>query len=170
MRLPRHQRRQPERQLRSGGIRRRARPALLGAQVSGTVALLVALSSCATGGEDNWNSTAVGDDKSIGALDLRSVLLVTDAEGAPARILGTFENTTSQPIELTISDDDEEIRLTVAEQGSIALDTTETLLRTSGDAPGARTTLVATTAEGSVDLLVPVVDGTLDPYRPYLPD
>jgi hypothetical protein len=65
------------------------------------VALVIAVSSCATGGEDNWNSTAVGDDKSIGALDLRSVLLVTGDEGAAARILGTFENNTDQPIDLT---------------------------------------------------------------------
>jgi hypothetical protein len=102
-------------------------------------------------------------------VELRSVLLVTDAEGEPARLLGTIENTGGQPVDVTISDADEETVLTVEAEGSVPLDTVETLLRTAGDAPGARTTLTAGTTEGDVDLLVPVVDGTLDPYRPYLP-
>ncbi|MBG6225288.1 hypothetical protein IWX63_001860 [Arthrobacter sp. CAN_A2] len=134
------------------------------------VAGLIALTGCATGGEDNWNSTAVGDDKSVGALDLRSVLLVAAEDGGPARLLGTLENNTDQPIEVTISDEDEETTLTVPGDGSIGLDTDETLLQSAGDAPGARTTLTATTDEGDVELLVPVVDGTLDPYEPYLPE
>ncbi|MDQ0735013.1 hypothetical protein [Arthrobacter agilis] len=138
----------------------------VGAALVGTALLLT---GCASGGEDHWNSTAVGDDKSIGAVELRSVLLVTDAEGEPARLLGTIENTGGQPVDVTISDADEETVLTVEAEGSVPLDTVETLLRTAGDAPGARTTLTAETTEGDVDLLVPVVDGTLDPYRPYLP-
>ncbi|BBE21336.1 hypothetical protein MN0502_02190 [Arthrobacter sp. MN05-02] len=131
---------------------------------------LALVAGCATGGQDNWNSTAVGDDKSVGALDLRSVLLVTDEEDSPARLLGTFENNGDQPVEVRISDEDEDVTVMVPAQGSVGLDTVETLLRTAGDAPGARTTLTATTDAGDVDLLVPVVDGTLDPYKPYLPD
>jgi hypothetical protein len=131
---------------------------------------MVLMTSCATGGEDNWNSTAVGDDKSVGELDLRSVLLVTNEEDAPARILGTFENNGSQDIDLIISDDDEDVTVTVPAQGSVGLDTLETFLQTAGDAPGARTSLTATTDAGDVELLVPVVDGTLDPYKPYLPE
>lgn len=136
--------------------------ALLGAGVA-------VMTGCATGGEDNWNSTAVGDDKSVGELDLRSVLLVTDEEGSPGRLLGTFENNGDQAIDLEISDDDEDVTVTVPAQASVGLDTLETLLETTGDAPGARTRLTATTAAGTVELLVPVVDGTLDPYEPYLP-
>ncbi|MHA7145303.1 hypothetical protein ACX80U_11350 [Arthrobacter sp. TmT3-37] len=134
------------------------------------IAAAIGLTSCASDGEDNWNSTAVGDDKSVGALDLRSVLLVASEENEAARILGTLENNSDQSVQVTISDADEETVLTVPEQGSLALDTNETVIRTAGDSPGARTTLTASTGEGAVDLLVPVVDGTLDPYRPYLPD
>lgn len=130
---------------------------------------VILMTGCATGGEDNWNSTAVGDDKSVGELDLRSVLLVTDEEGAPARILGTFENNGDQNIDVEISDDDEDVTVTVPAQGSVGLDTLETLLQSAGDAPGARTSLTATTDAGDVELLVPVVDGTLDPYKFYLP-
>jgi hypothetical protein len=132
-------------------------------------ATLLLLTGCATG-EDNWNSTAVGDDKSVGEVDLRSVLLVTHAEGEAARILGTLENHGDRAVEVRIGDDDETTVLTVPAQGSVPLDTVETLLRTAGDAPGARTPLTAATDAGDVDLLVPVVDGTLDPYQPYLPD
>ena len=139
-----------------------------GALILSALAVL-AMTGCATGGEDNWNSTAVGDDKSIGRVDLRSVLLVTSAQGEPARLLGTLENNADEPVDLTIKDADEEIILTIPAQGSIPLDTTKTLLSTAGDAPGARTTLTATTSEGDVELVVPVVDGTLDPYQPYLP-
>ncbi|MDN4611549.1 hypothetical protein [Arthrobacter burdickii] len=128
------------------------------------------VTGCATGGEDNWNSTAVGDDKSVGSIDLRSVLLVATDEGEPARLLGTFENDGDQPVNVTISDTDEETTLTIPAQGSLPLDTVDTRLGTAGDAPGARTTLTATTDLGEVELLVPVVDGTLDPYKPYLPD
>jgi hypothetical protein len=131
---------------------------------------LVLITGCATGGEDNWNSTAVGDDKSVGELDLRSVLLVTDEKNAPARILGTFENNGDQDIDVVISDNDEDVTVTVPAQGSVGLDTEETLLQTAGDTPGARTSLTATTDAGDVELLVPVVDGTLDPYKPYLPE
>lgn len=131
---------------------------------------LVLMTGCATGGEDNWNSTAVGDDKSVGDLNLRSVLLVTDREDSPARILGTFENNGDTDMDVVLSDDDEDVTVTVPAQGSVGLDTLETLLRTAGDAPGARTSLTATTDAGDVELLVPVVDGTFDPYKPYLPD
>jgi hypothetical protein len=131
---------------------------------------MVLMTGCAAGGEDNWNSTAVGDDKSVGEVDLRSVLLVTDNADAPARLLGTFENNGDQDVDVVISDDDEDVTVTVTAQGSVGLDTLETLLQTAGDAPGARTSLTATTDAGDVELLVPVVDGTLDPYKPYLPD
>lgn len=59
--------------------------------------------------------------------------------------------------------------MTVPAQGSVGLDTLETLLQSAGDAPGARTSLTATTNAGDVELLVSVVDGTLGPYKPYLP-
>lgn len=131
---------------------------------------LVLMTGCATGGEDNWNSTAVGDDESVGEIDLLSVLLVTDEEGNPARLLGTLENNGDQPVDVTISDDDEDVTVSVPAQGAAALDTLETFLQTAGDAPGARTSLTATTETGEVELLVPVVDGTLDPYKPYLPE
>ncbi|MHA7220326.1 hypothetical protein ACX80L_15740 [Arthrobacter sp. MDT1-48-3] len=131
---------------------------------------MVLITGCVAGGEDNWNSTAVGDDKSVGELDLRSVLLVTDNEDAPARLLGTFENNGDQDVDVVISDGDEDVTVTVTAQGSVGLDTVQTLLQTAGDAPGARTSLTATTDAGDVELLVPVVDGTLDPYKPYLPE
>jgi hypothetical protein len=81
----------------------------------------------------------------------------------PSRTTGT------NPVQVTIADDDEDIAITVPAQGSATLDALETLLQTAGDAPGARTSLTATTDAGEVDLLVAVVDGTLDPYQPYLP-
>ncbi|WP_105030445.1 hypothetical protein [Arthrobacter ruber] len=127
------------------------------------------ITGCATSEED-WNSTAVGDDKSVGDVDLRSVLLVTHEENEPARLLGTLENNGDEAVDVSISDADETTTLTIPAEGSIPLDTVATLLRTAGDAPGARTTLTATTEAGQVELLVPVVDGTLDPYKPYLPD
>ncbi|WP_104180713.1 hypothetical protein [Arthrobacter sp. B0490] len=140
------------------------------ARAGGLVATaMLVLTGCATGGEDNWNSTAVGDDKSVGEVDLRSVLLVTRDEGEPARLLGTLENNGDGAVDITISDSDEETTLTIPAQGSVPLDSVDTVLQTAGDAPGARTTLTATTDAGDVDLLVPVVDGTLDPYQPYLP-
>lgn len=153
--------------IRPGGNRLHRRRATVGAAVLGIAAALLA--GCATGGEDNWNSTAVGDDKSIGELNLRSVLLVTDKEGAPARLLGTFENDGDQAVDVRIGDEDESTTVTVPAQGSVGLDTLTTILQTAGDAPGARTRLTAATDTGDVDLLVPVVDGTLDPYKPYLP-
>lgn len=131
---------------------------------------LVLLTGCGPSAQEDRNSTVMGDDKSLGALNLRSVLLVTSEEGEPARILGTLVNDSKTPVEVTISDSDEKIALTVPAQGDYPMDTNTTLLDTAEDAPGARTTLTALTAEGSVELLVPVVDGTLDPYQPYLPD
>ncbi len=155
----------------AGAVRKPTHPTITTAGAGGLMAAtLLVLTGCATDGEDNWNSTAVGDDKSVGEVDLRSVLLVTEDEGERARILGTFENNGDEAVEVTISDDDETTVLTVPAEGSVPLDTVETVLRTAGDAPGARTSLTASTDAGDVDLLVPVVDGTLDPYQPYLPE
>lgn len=135
----------------------------------GCLAALTVLAGCSTGAEEDWNSTAVGDNGSVGDVELLSVLLVTQEEAGPARLLGTFVNNGGDPVEVTISDDNESVTVVVPADGDVPFDTVETLLQSAGDAPGARTMLTVSTHAGEVELSVPVVDGTLDPYRPYLP-
>ncbi|WP_146070787.1 hypothetical protein [Arthrobacter sp. B1805] len=103
-------------------------------------------------------------------MELLSVLLVSAGEGEPARLLGTLMNETDQPLEITLSDKDDNVIVTVAGNGQYPFDTNEAIFETAGDAPGANTTITVEADGETTDLVVPVVDGTLERYRPYLPE
>jgi hypothetical protein len=139
----------------------------------GTLASLMiamtALSSCSAPVEDDRDAIAVGEDGSVGSVKLRSFLLVASGESEPGRLLGTLDNESDQQLDVTISDSDDEVVVTVPANGEYPLDTNEVIFSTVGDAPGANTIITATVGGDTSDLTIPVLDGTLERYRPYLP-
>ncbi|THJ65463.1 hypothetical protein E8P82_11960 [Arthrobacter echini] len=128
------------------------------------------LTSCSSSDEDRTGAIAVGENGAVGSVNLLGVLLVAAAEGEPARLLGTLENESDQSVEVTITDDDDEVVITVEPDEQLSLLHNETIIDTADDAPGANTTITVATSDDTTDLLVPVLDGTLDQYRPYVPE
>ncbi|TKV26134.1 hypothetical protein FDK12_14330 [Arthrobacter sp. NamB2] len=132
--------------------------------------LATALVSCSAPAEEDQDAIAVGEDGSVGSVKLLSFLVVASGEGEPGRLLGTLDNESDQSLEVTISDSDEEVVVTVPANDQYPLDTNEAIFSTTGDAPGANTTITAATSEDETELVIPVRDGTLEQYRPYLPE
>lgn len=132
--------------------------------------LVLVGTGCSGPAEEDRDAIAVGEDGSVGSVKLLSVLLVSAEEGGPARLLGTLENETNQPLEVAFSDDDDNVVVTVAADGQYPFDTNEAIFETAGDAPGANTTITVEADGETTELVVPVVDGTLEQYRPYLPE
>lgn len=132
-----------------------------------TCALVTACSSPESVDQD---VSAVGENGSVGNIDLLSIVLVASAEGEPGRLLGTLENESTQSVEVIISDEDDSAVITVPAGDEYRFSDNEILFDTVADAPGATTTITAATAAGSTELLVPIHDGTLERFRPYLPN
>ncbi|WDF33151.1 hypothetical protein PTW37_15080 [Arthrobacter agilis] len=130
----------------------------------------LSLTGCYSAAEEDWDAIAVGEDGVVGSVELRSFLLVAEDEGRPGRLLGTLNNESAEPVDITITDDDDEVRITVPADSQYPLDTNEVIFETVDDAPGARTSITATTPDGTEALSIPVVDGTLERYEPYLPN
>ena len=128
---------------------------------SAHVSASLGLTGCYSAAEEDWDAIAVGEDGVVGSIELRSFLLVATEEGQPGRLLGTLNNESAEPVEVTISDDDDDVSITVPAEGQFPFDTNEVIFDTVGDAPGALTPITATTGEGTEELSIPVVDGTL---------
>ncbi len=138
--------------------------------VASVLLLVLVGAGCSSPAEEDRDAIAVGEDGKVGSVELLSVLLVSAGEGEPARLLGTLMNETDQPLEITLSDKDDNVIVTVAGNGQYPFDTNEAIFETAGDAPGANTTITVEADGETTDLVVPVVDGTLERYRPYLPE
>jgi hypothetical protein len=119
-------------------------------------------------GED-LEAVAVGVDGDVGQVEVRSLLIVSTAQSEPGRLLGTLSNTAGTEAQITMADNDEDLPLTIPPNGDITFDTEETLLESVAEPPGARVPVTVSSGGESAELLVPVVDGTLEQYRQYVP-
>lgn len=133
-----------------------------------TVIAALAMTGCSAP-EETRDAIATGEDGQVGVVELRSMLVVSAAEGEPGRLLGTLDNESSAAVEVMISDADDQVAVTVPANGQYPLDTNEEILGTVEEPPGALTEITLTTPSESTTLDVPVLDGTLDQYEPYLP-
>jgi len=127
--------------------------------------LAVLLAGCYEQDVEEKDPLAVGVDADVGP----SLLVVSAAVDEPGRLLGTFSNTLDDPAEVTIADADEEVSFTVDGGTDLGLDTSPVHLGSIAERPGARVPITVTVGSQSIELLAPVLDGSLDPYAPYLP-
>ncbi|MHA7240430.1 hypothetical protein [Arthrobacter sp. TMS1-12-1] len=134
-----------------------------------TLIATLAMTGC-SGPEESMDAIANGEDGQVGVVKLRSMLIVSADEGEPGRLLGTLDNESSAAVEVVISDSDDQVAVTVPPDGQYPLDTNEQLLGTVGEPPGSLTQITLATPSESTTLDVPVLDGTLDQFEPYLPD
>jgi len=134
-----------------------------------TLIAALAMTACSAP-EESRDAIANGEDGQVGVVKLRSMLIVSAEEGEPGRLLGTLDNESSAPVEVMISDSDDQVTVTVPANDQYPLDTNEEILSTVEEPPGALTQITLATPSETTTLDVPVLDGTLDQYEPYLPD
>ncbi|PPB48733.1 hypothetical protein C4K88_13540 [Arthrobacter pityocampae] len=120
--------------------------------------------------EETRDAIANGEDGQVGVVKLRSMLVVSAEEGEAGRLLGTLDNESSAAVEVVIGDSDDQVAVTAPANGQYPLDTSEEILSTVEEPPGALTQLTLATPSESATLDVPMLDGTLDQYEAYLPD
>lgn len=119
----------------------------------------------------------LGDD-----VKATNLLVLTEAEGAPGTLVGSLTNTTLGELEVTVTVGDADPIVVDLDAGHTAYLTPrnpefdgtsfafDAQVSAVAAAPGATVLVsVATPSGGSVDVQVPVLDGTLEPYDEYLP-
>ncbi len=134
------------------------------------VLTLIALTSCSSPAEENLNAIATGVDGEVGEVEVRSLLVVASEEGQPARFLGTLVNPGGEAVDVVLADDDDSVTVSVPAEGQTPFDTIETVLASADGRPGSRVPITIEVMGESEELSVPVLDGTLEQYEPYLPD
>ncbi len=114
-------------------------------------------------------AVANGVNATVGGVEVRSLLIVSEAKGKPGRLLGTLFNQTQAPVEITLSNGDDRVKVTVPKGAEHRFDENPALFHAISDIPGSRVPVTVRSGADSTTLQVPVLDGTLEPYRPYLP-
>lgn len=141
---------------------------LLGSLVAGLT--LMSISGCSTATPDeDWYAIANGVDADIGGVEVRSLLLVSEDANKPGRFLGTLFNTSTSPVDVVFSDANDIVTVRVESQGQLGFDTRPLLFSSVSDIPGSRVPVKVTVGSEQQELSTPVLDGTLQAYRPFLP-
>lgn len=113
-----------------------------------------------------------GINADIGPLDLRNILLIAPAEGKPGTLLGTVFNTSDSDVQLTIKGDSETVTITVAGDDKFVFedkDTENGTLQGISEIPGSLVDLPMTVNSETVEVKIPVLDGTFERYREFVP-
>jgi len=121
-----------------------------------------------------------GAGTTVGDVRVLNMLVVTEALDAPGVLTGALSNRSKQDEEVTLTvGDAEPVTVDVPALGSVLIGadsapagytTTDVPIAAVAARPGGMTTLtIATGANGTVDLQIPVLDGTLPEYAAVLP-
>jgi hypothetical protein len=102
---------------------------------------------------------------------LRNLMLVAADGDSQARVLGTASNTSDSPVQLTLTGPGSTASVTVPANGQIRFEQAEneTVVDTPGADPGALVNLEVKVNSESTELGVPVLDGSLAEYKPFVP-
>ncbi|WP_146031889.1 hypothetical protein [Arthrobacter sp. AFG7.2] len=147
----------------SGAGSRRAAKAL------STALSILFLAACSGAPDEDMYAIANGVDAEVGGIEVRSLLIVSAAESEPGRLLGTLFNRSQEAVEVSLSDADDKVAVVVEGNTNHGFDTNPAILDSVGDIPGSRVTVTISAGAETEELQVPVLDGTLEAYRPYLP-
>lgn len=147
------------------------KPPLLGTLRIVVAAVLVAMLAGCYNSSPNQTTYAVanGVNATVGGVEVRSLLIVSTGKAKPGRLLGTLFNQSQAPVEVTFSDGDDQVKVTVPKGAEHRFDETPAIFPNVSDIPGSRVAVTVTAGTESTKLSVPVLDGTLEPYRPYVP-
>ncbi|WP_026550361.1 hypothetical protein [Arthrobacter sp. Br18] len=110
--------------------------------------------------------------KDVGSIELRNILVISSEDGEPGRLLGTAINTSDSPVQLTIEAENETAEITIdAEESWVFEDEVDDdgTLAGIAEIPGSLLDLTFSSEEETATFNVPVLDGTLEEYREYVP-
>lgn len=114
-----------------------------------------------------------GVQADLGDIQLRNMLIVSRGAGQEGRIIGGIFNTSSQEVTVTFSGNQGARALVVVPaRGQVLLNqrSERVILRTVAQAPGSLESVTVHTSAGLESTeAIPVLDGTLAEYQPYLP-
>ncbi|MGR0221811.1 hypothetical protein [Agromyces sp. ZXT2-6] len=139
-------------------------------------AVLAAMAGCAVVAGDEplppeeLEAIALGANAEVSDVAARSIVLVAADRGEPGRLLGTLFNRGDAPVEVELSDDDDTVVVEVPAGDLVALEEQEFLLDTVEQIPGSYVEVDIGVGGEVVEMQVPVRDGSLEAYAPYLPE
>ncbi|MCT1368488.1 hypothetical protein [uncultured Kocuria sp.] len=112
-----------------------------------------------------------GVQANVADAKFRNVMVIAKDKNSPGRLLGTVVNSSDQDLTLTIDTGDAKADVKVPANGEVRFEQKETLLKPVGKAPGEllENTKISSGAQ-STTANIPVLDGTLDEYKQYLPN
>lgn len=118
-----------------------------------------------------------GENVEIGAVSAENLLIVTSAENEPGRLLGRLITAAEEPVDVTFTDQDDEITVTLNREpyredpgGEYSLEENPHLFDTTDAPPGALASITISVDGQTEDVNVPVFDGSLEYYRPFVPE
>lgn len=119
-------------------------------------------------------SASDGTRADLGPLQLRNMLIISDGENKPGRVIGAVYNTSAKDVKLTINGaSGSQTQVPVKKNSYVLLNdsTDAATLSTAGGKPGSL--VEVTIREDSTNLeskfKMPVLDGTIKDYKTYLP-
>jgi hypothetical protein len=154
----------------------RARRAKL-ALTAGALGIGLLASGC---GYTNSQQTSVQYQSSdgiitdLGPLQLRNILIISNGEDQPGRVIGAVYNSSSEDVTLTLNGaEGSQTEVPVKANSSTLLNNTtdEVVLSTTGGIPGSLVDVKISENGTNVSntVQVPVLDATLPEYKEYLP-
>ncbi|MBD7996154.1 hypothetical protein H9639_12675 [Arthrobacter sp. Sa2CUA1] len=115
-------------------------------------------------------SPSDGIVQDIGELQLRNIVVVSDGDGEPGRLLGTAANASTEPITFELSIGGTDLSWNIPAGGKVVYDDEpQALVESVNVVPGTGIRAEATAASESATLNIPVVDGQVPYYKDYLP-
>ncbi|XAS69634.1 hypothetical protein V3C33_03695 [Micrococcaceae bacterium Sec5.7] len=110
----------------------------------------------------------------LGPLQLRNILIISAGKDKPGRVIGAVYNSSSKDVKLTISGaSGSQTQVSVKQKSYTLLNesTDAAILSTTGGDPGSQVEVRIAEDGTNLDkpIGVPVLDGTLDSYKQYLP-
>ncbi|MDO5743217.1 MAG: hypothetical protein Q4P23_02025 [Micrococcaceae bacterium] len=107
----------------------------------------------------------------VGELDVRNLMFITKSATDEARVLGSLVNDTDREmtLKMKLSTGTATVKVPAQSVVDFEKDKNKTLLPSTGVAPGAQAVTTLSVGPNSDEVKVPVIDGTLEEYRDFVP-
>jgi hypothetical protein len=145
------------------------------AVAAGAVLLMLGVSGCSFTADQSTTTPYAASDgivKDLGPVLLRNILVVGRDDETAGRLVGTVFNTSDQPVDLDIRAGDAATSVTIEGQGQFRFEeetADDGTLEGLPDIPGSLIDVDFTVEGEQATFEVPVLDGTLEEYREYVP-
>lgn len=129
------------------------------------------LTGCATESIPPEEKEAInlGANASVGTVAVENLLLVTEGEGQPARLIGVLLNQSESNVEVELSDSNDEVTVALEPGQQYAFHEHPTLFETADGAPGALSDVSVTVGDQTEAMRIPLRNGSLNWLDPYVP-